>query len=251
MEFYTGSLLSPPIATDRTAPYEATWTPTRTGGYTLRAVAYDRQGLRSQSDPVSVGYDITPPTVSVGQSPRLAASSVGKKRAFHRLNFVGNPVPDVDHFLIQRRVDHGPWRAFEKTERRHVRDRLEAGREYQYRVKATDLVGNWSSWSESPLVSYRVVSELKAARTRGWQRVSDPNALGGYLMRSDTRGANLTFKGRGRTDCAVIGRVGPGLGRARLHEDGDRPQGVHFASEKTRHRRSCPGAFCIVDGSCP
>ena len=66
VEFYNGTTL---LATDTTSPYNATFTPTTTGTFSLTAKAYDNGGASATSAPVSVSViSNRAPTVSLATS---------------------------------------------------------------------------------------------------------------------------------------------------------------------------------------
>jgi regulation of enolase protein 1 (concanavalin A-like superfamily) len=68
VDFYVGSTL---IARDASSPFSASWSPAVAGTYSLTAMAYDADGNRSASAPVSVTVQTAtnrPPTVSLSTS---------------------------------------------------------------------------------------------------------------------------------------------------------------------------------------
>jgi large repetitive protein len=98
----TGGSSFTPISTDTSAPYEATWNTTGlSGGYELRAVAFDAAGNQTASAVVSVTVDQASPSVTLGDTGSLVHGVLPLSATTTSLK--------VAAVAFERRLSGGAW----------------------------------------------------------------------------------------------------------------------------------------------
>jgi hypothetical protein len=111
------------------------------------------------------------------------------------------------------------------------------GHVYQYRVRASDQVGNWSPWAGGPDVTTVLVQDRATSVTYSgtWTKAVYANASGGSTTYATKLGARArtTFSGRG---IALVAPVGTIRGSATIYVDGVSRGTVSFRSSTNRSR---------------
>lgn len=205
----------------------------------LRETTY---GLAGEA--AAAGSDRVEPTARM-RAPRLA-SDVSRSPRF-RIAWQGSDIgTGIRAFTVQARRLDGPLRARAarrwRTIRRLGRTASTAatfsgfyGRTYQFRVRARDGAGNVSRWSYGTTV-VPTGDRGGGVRYRGpWRRRAVSGAFGDRLIACGRRACSLRLRWRGG-DVAVIGRVGPAAGRARITVDG-RSRVIDLYARRARHRQ--------------
>lgn len=177
-------------------------------------------------------------------APRVAsdtsASNVFTVRAAPR----GPRAVDLARYEIQtRRSAAGSYRWLQRRAvanrlgRAAVRFRGLAGRTYWFRGRAVSRSGNPGPWTYATVVVPRDDGGRGApARYSGaWARVTQRGAWLGRMTRSASPGARATLTFRGNR-FYVVGRRGPGGGRAAVYLDGRRVGTLRAAGRRTRLR---------------
>ena len=116
-------------------------------------------------------------------------------------------------YELQRRVDGGTWTTAATTaaSTRSVAVNESFNHTYQYRVRAQDGAGNWSSWAAAGSTSTNAVMQESSSSigwTGRWTRDTYSYDSGGAARYSTTSGstARLSFTGRAIAVVAPIGR---------------------------------------------
>ena len=114
---------------------------------------------------------------------------------------------------------------------------LDPGKTYQYRVRAQDQAGNWSSWATSPNFTVdRRQENNKASTYKGaWNLQALATASGGYVKHAATLGAKARFFFAVR-NVAWVAPMGPNRGKAEVWVDGTKVATVDLYSPETRPR---------------
>jgi exopolysaccharide biosynthesis protein len=129
----------------------------------------------------------------------------------------------VASYEVEQRTADGAWTPLARTPvtDRNVRVELVPGRQYRFRVRATDRAGNVGAWVGGTLFRLGAVQELSSAVVRGghWTLRTSASFYGGRAISSETAGssARIAFAGQ---EIAWISTVGPTRGAARVYVDG-------------------------------
>jgi hypothetical protein len=117
-------------------------------------------------------------------------------------------------------------------------------------VSATDDLGQFSSWHQSPFFTADLIDDAAAgvSYTSGWTAAPDANAADGTLSETSISGAAATFSFTGE-EVEVVGRTGPGMGSATLMVDGASKGTVNFASATAGDRMVIAAASGLSAGS--
>jgi hypothetical protein len=165
--------------------------------------------------------DTTPPAVAAPVS-RLYATTMGYTSLPVRTSWSASDPSRVAAYGLERLVS-GSWMV--QTLATHtttaISQSLTFGSTARYEVRATDTVGNTSSWvsgsSFEPLLTQESSSAVAYSGT--WTTVSSSYASGGHLRYTTVRGASATYAFTG----ASVGWVayhGPNRGSAAVYVDG-------------------------------
>jgi hypothetical protein len=115
---------------------------------------------------------------------------------------------------------------------------LVPGRNYQYRVRAKDEVGNWSEWAYGQTFVVDPSQETSSAIAYGgaWTPESLSGAYGGAVNYSTVAGDTATFTFTGREVAWVSSQLAD-RGKAQVWIDGQKAADVDTYSKKDRWRR--------------
>ena len=110
---------------------------------------------------------------------------------------------------------------------------------YRFRVRARDVLGNWSSWAYGAGVRASMLQEgtSNATWSSGWTRVADAALSGGAGKTTDVAGASVRLSVTARS-IAIVGRSGPGRGLAGVFVDGAYAATVDFTAPELRRSRA-------------
>jgi hypothetical protein len=129
----------------------------------------------------------------------------------------------VGMYEVQRSVNQGAWQslALPTLDATRMTTFVDSGKDYRYRVRATDGAGNTSAWlmTTAVEVSRRGETNGSIVYTGTWYRPSIVEAIGGKTKRARVNGswATLSFTG---TAVGWIGIKGPDRGKAQVWIDG-------------------------------
>jgi hypothetical protein len=106
-----------------------------------------------------------------------------------------------------------------------------------YGIRARDNLGVVSDQADGPGVIAKLFQDTSSQATYAgsWSSVSTSTASGGRLHTSTRAGASVTFRTSGRA-MAVVGRLGPANGQAKVYVDGVYVRTVDFHRTTTRSR---------------
>ncbi|HEY3164464.1 MAG TPA: S8 family serine peptidase [Candidatus Limnocylindrales bacterium] len=150
-----------------------------------------------------------------------------------------DPTTSIAGYELQTSVDGGSWSATTTTTAtvRSTGASQTLGHVYQYRVRASDQVGNWSPWADGPDVTTVLVQDRASAitYTGAWTKNVYGYASGGTTTYATALGARArtTFSGRG---IALVAPVGTTRGSAAIYVDGVYRGTVSFRSSTNRSR---------------
>ena len=150
-----------------------------------------------------------------------------------------DPTTAIAGYELQSSVDGGPWTTATATSGaiRSASTVQSLGHVYQYRLRARDMVGNWSDWANGPSVTGVLVQDRATAVTYvgTWRRVLYSGASGGSTTWGSSLGARArtTFSGRG---IAIVAPLGPTRGSARIYIDGVYRRTVSLRASTGRSR---------------
>jgi hypothetical protein len=115
---------------------------------------------------------------------------------------------------------------------------LEAGKTYQFQVRAQDKVGNWSAWSAGPAfaVDLRQETHQAIAYTGSWLLQSSPTASEGYLKYATASGARAKFSFAGK-HVAWVTSTGPNRGKAEVWVDGAKVKTIDLYAATSQPRK--------------
>jgi len=168
VDFLDGGTL---IASDNTAPYSTTWTPTTTGSKTLTARAVDNLDAATTSATVSVtvnpvvGNDTTPPTATLTAPAAFADAITGTLTISATANDnvgVAGVEFQVDGVTVGNEDTSAPYSTSIDTTQW-------ASGQHVVRARARDAAGNRSAWA-SATVRFGGTRDVPAGFTRsvGW-----------------------------------------------------------------------------------
>jgi hypothetical protein len=111
--------------------------------------------------------------------------------------------------------------------------------QYRFRERATDGVGNRSSFATGPTfrVSLHQETSPPVTLTSQWLTVNDPNASGGAMVRAFQAGEMATFNTTSARHLAWVARKGPNAGIAEVYVDGVLEATVDLYSASIRNQR--------------
>jgi Tol biopolymer transport system component len=115
---------------------------------------------------------------------------------------------------------------------------LEAGKTYQFQVRAQDNAGNWSAWSSGPAFSVDLRQETHQAIAYAgtWTLQSSPTASEGYLRYATASGARAKFSFAGK-HAAWVASTGPNRGKAEVWVDGVKAATVDLYAPTAQPRK--------------
>lgn len=113
------------------------------------------------------------------------------------------------------------------------------GTTYKFRVRAQDLAGNWSTWTEGPSFVTSGYNQGHSSVTYPagtWTRVESSGAYGGDLKYATASGARARFSFTGR-EVAWVAPKGPTRGRAEMWVDGTKVATLDLYSSTGQQRQ--------------
>lgn len=166
--------------------------------------------------------DTTAPEVTA-PAESLALGAIDRTSAPTTLTWSATDASGVASYELQRSVGGGAYAPVSLSSVRAtvITQRLEFAKTYRYRVRATDLDGNVSAWSQGRLFKPRVFQENAGAVSYmgSWRRQAMTGASGGYVKHSGAAGTRATFSFAGGAVSWVAARA-PDRGKAAVWIDG-------------------------------
>ncbi|RIK44492.1 MAG: hypothetical protein DCC55_02175 [Chloroflexi bacterium] len=109
----------------------------------------------SSTAQASTRIDTEPPLVTVNPLPAVTAAT-----SFELAWQAVDTLSGVAHYDVQWRENGGPWQTLLETttQTSHQFTDAQTGVTYDFRVRATDLVGNISPWGDDPQASTKVIT---------------------------------------------------------------------------------------------
>ncbi len=184
--------------------------------------------------------DTTPPSVRAPVSRLYAPATLGSTTTPVRTSWSATDACGISGYTLERMVKGGPWsvQRLPSANTTSIRQSLVLGPTYRYVVKATDGVGNRSSWVYGPDIDALVTQQSSsAAAFRGtWTTRSSSGYSGGSTRFATAAGAtaSYTFTGSG---VGWVTATGPTRGSAKVYLDGVYTTTVRLYSSTTGLRR--------------
>jgi subtilisin family serine protease len=228
------------LATDTTEPW-STWLSTDLlpdGPLTLTVRAEDAHGAvaeKNRSFTVDNGYPTaSEPEVSLDRGGTLTTSgTVPVRVAWQAEDVVG-----TDFALVSRSVDGGAWSEPERVDADSLRDQVQPGHGYRWRVQVVDTAGHAGTpvVSEERRVSVVDDRASSVAWTRRWRTVTDPalHRDTGHRARHDRQAATWSLPAG--VELGWVARTGSGYGAVDVLLDGAEVDRVPTASASARDR---------------
>jgi subtilisin family serine protease len=144
----------------------------------------------------------------------------------------------VSSYVVRRRVGSGAWSILASSlTTRSFKVALPFNTATQFGIAGRDGVGNVGPQAVSPSVSAVLLQDgTSLAKYSGtWSLVSSSSASNGKLHSSTRAGASVEFKTTARA-IAVVGRKGPGNGKAKVYVDGAYVQTIDFYRSSTQSK---------------
>ena len=213
---------------------------TTVGTYHFTVVGTDHGTTHSAGGTVTITRDN--PTASAPRTDASPKTTLGIGTIYTRLTWPAatDPSSAIGGYELQASVDGGAWgptTSIGPTVLAVAPNQL-IGHAYQYRMRARDVVGNWSPWVAGPAVRSGLAENNSRSVVYGgrWTRYAYKNASGGSASYATAKGASakLTFRGRA---IAIVAPVGPTRGSARIYVDGVYRGTVSFRLSTNRSRR--------------
>jgi subtilisin len=182
------------------------------------------------------------PTASAPVVAAYPKTSLGMTWLTARVSWAAatDPTSPIGAYETQTSIDSGVWGPTTTVAAtgRLISTTQSIGHLYQYRLRARDIVGNWSPWAVGPAVRNRLVQNSSSAvhYLGRWTRLAYVNASGGSVSYATAARASAatTFVGRA---VAIVGPVGPTRGSARVYVDGVYRTTVSFRASRNKSRR--------------
>ncbi|HEV8546400.1 MAG TPA: S8 family serine peptidase [Candidatus Limnocylindrales bacterium] len=209
------------------------------GTYAVTGVGNEHSILRSAIATVVISGDA--PTAVPPRTDGLPRGIIGTTSIPARITWPAatDPSTAITAYQVQGSADGGAWgttTSFGATARSTAATQT-LGHSYQYRVRARDSVGNWSSWAAGAAAASRLVQDGSSSITyKGtWKRSTYANASGGATHYATAVGASArtTFSGRA---IALVAPIGPTRGSAKIWVDGVYRGTVSFRNSTGRSR---------------
>jgi hypothetical protein len=201
--------------------YDTTGFPVGTYRVLISTAQTDQTDTATSSAPFAVVEDTGPPLVSAPTS--VPVGSVGATLTTLRTSWTAtDPGSGIAAVEVQRSVDGGAYVSVPVTAPTNtLTETLADGHLYQYRVRATDGLGQVSAWVDGPSIRPDLVSDgASSIHYAGrWHTQSYPYYLGAKDHWSSAAGstATITFTGR---SFSWLSAIGPTRGRAAIYIDG-------------------------------
>jgi hypothetical protein len=144
----------------------------------------------------------------------------------------------VSSYVVRRRVGSGSWTILNSAlTTRSYKVALPFNTATQFGIAGRDGVGNVGPQAVAPTVTAVLLQDgTSLAKYAGtWSLVSASSASNGTFHRSTRAGASVEFKTTARA-ISVVGRKGPGNGKAKVYVDGAYVQTIDFYRSSTQYK---------------
>jgi Tol biopolymer transport system component len=168
--------------------------------------------------------DATAPVVKAPTRNLVAGSVIGNSTVPVNLTWSATDATSgVARYQLQQSINGGAFTdvALPSEKTATITPSLEAGKTYQYQVRAQDQAGNWSTWKAGPTfaVDLRQEGHQAITYTGAWTLQSSPTASGGYLKYATASGSKAKFSFAAK-HVAWVTSTGSNRGKAEVWVDG-------------------------------
>ena len=230
------------------APFQSCWAPTAyrnlgEGSHTFRVRAIDASG-NADLTPAQRSWtvDTTAPAPTGPTRELLTGSVVDDSGVPTKLSWGATDVggAGVARYELQQSMNGSPFEnvALPSQTTTSITPTLEAGKSYQYRVRAQDKAGNLSAWKTSPafVVDLRQEDHQAVTYAGTWALRSSPTASGGYVKYASAAGARARFSFAGK-NVAWVASTGSNRGKAEVWVDGAKAATVDLYAATAQPRK--------------
>ncbi len=194
---------------------------TAPGQYQVTVSATEGPRVRTATTTIVVEGD-APTAYAPAAAPAYKLALSGDTHAPVRISWPAatDPTSAIGTYQLEQSIDGGPWAAAGSTTASSVTRMVELGHSYRFRIRAADIVGNWSPWvAGAPLKLVAVQDNSSALRySAGWYRGTSAYASGGTMAWSKRAGASVSVSTTART-LAFVAPVSNARGQARIYVD--------------------------------
>jgi hypothetical protein len=166
--------------------------------------------------------DTTAPAVQPPVQALPTGATLGTSAVPTKISWSASDDSGVAGYTLQRSVDGGSFQAVSLPTATTTKTlQLLPGSTYQFRVSATDSVGNTSGWTTGPQFLVDPYQEDSAAIVYAgtWAQQSLTSAYGEAVKYASTKGSTAQFTFTGR-NVAWVSTKGPNMGKAAVSVDG-------------------------------
>jgi GH25 family lysozyme M1 (1,4-beta-N-acetylmuramidase) len=171
-------------------------TVTPNGTYPL-TVSGTANGLTRTMTVSLVVSDVTPPVAVAPASRLYAISTLGTSTTRVRTSWSATDDTGVAGYTLQRQVNGGSWSnvSLSSLTSLSIAQSLTNGTSYRYRLRASDVAGNLSTWAYGPtfraLRTQQSSSSVKFSGT--WYTAKSSSYSGGSTKYTKSKGASASF----------------------------------------------------------
>ena len=231
---------SPTIALVRDAANPA-WGGGDDGACSDAGITFDQRGYR-RSSPCDIGAyeidDLAPvvatPSVTVQGGQRLSGSSLTGRVAWPGTDDGSG----IAGYELEVNVNgHGYVPVAISPTATAIAPRLANGSRYQYRARAVDADGNWSSWKAGAAVTVRLLQQSATgiSYSTGWKKSTKAAYSGGTVKYARSKGAWVKLTTTGRVFTFITTKA-PSRGKAKVYVDGKLAATIDLRAASSAYR---------------
>jgi hypothetical protein len=188
---------------------------------------------------------VDPPEVTKAGAPNLLANQTISTSGTLpvRISWSATDSDGIAAYEVQQSTDGGAWTnvALSSATATSATPKLEAGKTYQFQVRAKDSAGNWSEWEQGSKFKVNVLQETDttiAYNPGAWSTQSLSTASGGTLRYASASGNSAKLSlGAGVLSAAWVGPRGTDRGKAEVWVDGAKAKDLDLYSSTAQPRR--------------
>jgi subtilisin len=210
-----------------------------TGSYPITITADEHGNTHTATAKISIEGDppvAAPPSVGAQAKATLGTTLIPTRVTWPAAQ---DATTAIGAYELETSIDGGAWTPTTTTAGtiRTTTTSQTVGHAYRYRIRARDIVGNWSDWVAGTTATGSIVQDRSTAVVYSgtWTRNAYVSASGGTTTYATSSGARsrLAFSGRG---IALVAPLGPTRGSATIYVDGVSRGSLSFRASTGRSR---------------